>query len=287
MKFSKIAAKFAAFAAGAAVLTTSVFSAQAAQTISPKYTYSSGDVTFEKISHAESPTETADGIVDYIGNGHIAPYVSGESQPGNGDRGQSYSYASASYGDWIYINTMYGGLGASQILTYGMGNLDPAVISAAINVMYNGNMYLGEPDGAYAGGVLLKFNVKTGETKILMSRDVNGIIPTFRNAIEMNGKLYFVGMVVDLRSGMTPQEIATAIAMQNGFPCIYEIDPANNDKMTCIYNCVDLNGFRELVASNVFTSTRAIGTFRNAMIAGCLDTEGVFLCASENPSAGQ
>ena len=67
-------------------------------------------MTFEKVSHANSPTETADGIVDYTGNGSIAPYVQGVSADGNGDRGQSYSYASASYGDWVYINTMYGGL---------------------------------------------------------------------------------------------------------------------------------------------------------------------------------
>ena len=43
-------------------------------------------------------------------NGSIAPYVQGVSADGNGDRGQSYSYASASYGDWVYINTMYGAL---------------------------------------------------------------------------------------------------------------------------------------------------------------------------------
>ena len=31
----------------------------------PKYTYSGDGMTFEKVSHANSPTETADGIVDY------------------------------------------------------------------------------------------------------------------------------------------------------------------------------------------------------------------------------
>ena len=36
--------------------------------------------------------------------------------------------------------------------------------------MYAGHMYLGEPDGKSAGGMLFKFNVKTGETKILMSK---------------------------------------------------------------------------------------------------------------------
>lgn len=288
MKFKLLLKRFAAAALGVVLVAASVLPAAAEEDIlSPEYTYTGGGVTFEKISHPDSPVETADGIVDYIGGGSVAPYVYGESEPGYGDRGQSYSYASASYGDWIYINTMYGGLGVSSILNIGMGGLDAEVAKAAMNVMYNGNLYLGEPDGAYAGGVLLKYNVKTGETKVLMSRDVNGIIPTFRNAMEMNGKLYFVGMVIDLRSGMTQQEIATAIAMQNGFPCIYEIDPANDDKMTCIYNCVDLDDYRILVQDMVFTSTRAIGAFKDAMIAGCLDTNGVFLCASKDPSAGQ
>ena len=32
----------------------------------------------------------------------IAPYTAGLSTTGNGDRGQSYSYAAASSGDWVY-----------------------------------------------------------------------------------------------------------------------------------------------------------------------------------------
>lgn len=43
----------------------------------------------------------------------------------------------------------------------------------------------------------MKFNVKTGETRILMSKDTNGIMPTFRSAIKLNNKLYFVGMIID------------------------------------------------------------------------------------------
>lgn len=257
----------------------------AEEQLNPTITYTNGDYTFEKVSHPDSPLESADGIVDYMGNGSIAPYIYGKSE-GNGDRGQSYSYASAVYGDWVYINTMYGGLGVSSILGIGMGGMSPEISKAVMDVMYNGNLYTGEPDGKYAGGILVKFNVKTGETKLLMSRDTNGLIPTFRSAVEMNGKLYFVGMVVDINK-MTQQEVATAIAMQNGFPCLYEIDPENNDKLTCIYDCVDIDGYRKLVADRVFTSTRALGIYNDSLIAGCLDTEGVFLCASDDPSKGQ
>ena len=276
-----------AAALSAALAIATVAPAFAAD-FTPKYTYSGDGMTFEKVSHANSPTETADGIVDYTGNGSIAPYVQGVSADGNGDRGQSYSYASASYGDWVYINTMYGGLGANAILNRGLGELTPDAAAALINTMYNGTMYTGEPDGKSAGGMLVKFNVKTGETRILMSKETNGIMPTFRSAIKLNNKLYFVGMIIDANSKqLTSQEIAYATAVQNGFPCIYEVDPANNDKLTCIYNCVDTNGFRQLVKDNVFTSTRAIGTYEDAMIAGALDTNGVFLVASKNPSQGQ
>lgn len=269
----------------AAICFQTVPRAFAAETETAPITYTNGDYTFEKVSHPDSPLESADGIVDYIGNGSVAEYVDGVSE-GNGDRGQSYSYAAAAYGDWVYINTMYGGLGVSSILGIGMSGMSPEISKAMMDVMYNGHLYTGEPDGKYAGGILIKFNVKTGESQILMSRDKNGLIPTFRSAIEMNGKLYFVGMVIDVTK-LTQQEIATAIAMQNGFPCIYEVDPENNDKLTCIYDCVDIEGFRKLVADKVFTSTRAIGTYNDSLVAGCLDTEGVFLCASNNPSEGQ
>lgn len=286
MKKRKLKQLLTAVVAGSMVIT-SIVPVSAAE-LSPKYTYSGGGVKFEKISHADTAAGKADGVVDYVGNGEIAPYVAGESAQGNGDRGQSYSYASASYGDWVYINTMYGGLGAANILKRGMEGMDAATATAMVNAMYNGQLYMSEPDGKNAGGMLFKFNVKTGETKILMSKSTNGIIPTFRSAIKMNGKLYFVGMVIDVKNaGLTQAEITKAIAYQNGFPCIYEVDPAKDDKLTCIYNCVDTDGFRKLVSDNVFTSTRAIGTYKDAMVAGCLDTNGVFLCASKNPSEGK
>lgn len=287
MKKKKLKKLLTAVVTGS-MMATSIVPVSAAEKLSPQYTYSGGGVTFEKISHADTATGKADGVVDYVGNGEIAPYVAGESENGKGDRGQSYSYASASYGDWVYINTMYGGLGAAAILKRGMEGMSPEAATAMVNTMYNGQLYINEPDGKNAGGMLFKFNVKTGETKILMSKSTNGIIPTFRSAIKMNGKLYFVGMVMDINNpNLDATTINTAIAYQNGFPCIYEVDPANDDKLTCIYDCVDINGFRQLVNDKVFTSTRAISTYGDSMIAGCLDTNGVFLCASTDPSAGQ
>ena len=266
--------------------------------LTPQYTYDSQNgMTFEKISHADQGLSQADGVVDYNGNGTIKEYVAGQSETGNGDRGQSYSYAAASSGDWVYIGTMYGGLGVQAILSRDMTSLGltAAQATALMQTMYAGNMYLGEPDGNSAGGMLFKFNVKTGETKILMSKSAGieggkGVIPTFRSAFKMNGKLYFEGMVMDTNNkDLSQQEIQTAMAYQNGFPCIYEVDPANNDKLTKVYDSVDVNGFRSLVKGNVFTSTRAIGSFGDTLIAGDLkptaDGKGqALLVASKTPS---
>ena len=268
--------------------------------LTPQYTYNSQNdngMTFEKVSHADQVLSQADGVVDYTGDGTIAPYTAGLSTTGNGDRGQSYSYAAASSGDWVYIGTMYGGLGVQAILNRDMTSLGltSKQATALIQTMYAGNMYLGEPDGKSAGGMLFKFNVKTGKTKILMSKSTGidggkGVIPTFRSAFKMNGKLYFEGMVMDTNNkDLTQQEIQTAMAYQNGFPCIYEVDPANNDKLTKVYDSVDVDGFRSLVKGNVFTSTRAIGSFGNTLIAGDLkptaDGKGkALLVASKTPS---
>lgn len=268
--------------------------------LTPQYTYNSQNdngMTFEKVSHADQGLSQADGVVDYTGDGTIAPYTAGLSTTGNGDRGRSYSYAAASSGDWVYIGTMYGGLGVQAILNRDMTSLGltSKQATALIQTMYAGNMYLGEPDGKSAGGMLFKFNVKTGKTKILMSKSTGidggkGVIPTFRSAFKMNGKLYFEGMVMDTNNkDLTQQEIQTAMAYQNGFPCIYEVDPANNDKLTKVYDSVDVDGFRSLVKGNVFTSTRAIGSFGNTLIAGDLkptaDGKGkALLVASKTPS---
>ena len=268
--------------------------------LTPQYAYNSQNdngMTFEKVSHADQGLSQADGVVDYTGDGTIAPYTAGLSTTGNGDRGQSYSYAAASSGDWVYIGTMYGGLVVQAILNRDMTSLGltSKQATALIQTMYAGNMYLGEPDGKSAGGMLFKFNVKTGKTKILMSKSTGidggkGVIPTFRSAFKMNGKLYFEGMVMDTNNkDLTQQEIQTAMAYQNGFPCIYEVDPANNDKLTKVYDSVDVDGFRSLVKGNVFTSTRAIGSFGNTLIAGDLkptaDGKGkALLVASKTPS---
>ena len=260
MHLNGIAKRITALALGAALLTATALPAfaEGTQQINVKYTYNAIDgTTWEKISHADFGTETNDGVVDYLGNGKVGPYVQGASTENNGDRGQSYSYAAETYGDWVYIGTMYGGLGASLILTLGSGNLDPEVTKAAIDVMYNGNMYVGEPDGVSAGGILYKFNVKTGETKILMAQSADdggtGVINILRGSTKIGDKLYFVGMTIDRNTpGLTEQEYQAAIELQSGFPCVYEVDPTQGDKITRIYDCgvEDINDYRKLTSAN-------------------------------------
>lgn len=262
-------------------------------TLNIQHSYTNNGYTFEKISHASDGTESPDGVVDYLGDRKLTSYVDGVSEPGNGDSVQSYSYCAATYGDWIYMGTMYGALSAySQVknsLT-GSGISEDAAV-AVIDAMYNGMLNKGrEDDGYYAGSVFFKFNVKTGETKILMSRDLyyqgkcDGV-PIFRNACEYNGKLYFVGLVsngsalegVNYNGYKLTKDAALnlEIMMQTGIPGIYEVDPAT-DAVNCVYECVDRDDYLTLCASmdqaqiakSVFTSTRAIGTYHDYLIAG-------------------
>ena len=67
------------------------------------YTSDSG-YTAQKITHPGSGTGTADGIVDYTGNGTLDVNL----PDGTGDRGQNYTWGSIGYGDYMYIGTCYG-----------------------------------------------------------------------------------------------------------------------------------------------------------------------------------
>lgn len=280
-------------------------------------TYSQSGFTFEKVSHAASGTETADGVVDYLGDHQVVPYVDGESEVGHGDSVQSYSYCAAASGDWVYIGTMYGALSAAAQIKRALGDVPPEVANAVVDAMYNGKLNKGqEEDGYYAGSVFFKFNVKTGETKILMSRPMfeQGLcegVPIFRSAVEYNGKLYFVGLVsngtaLDRYNGMPLNQayaLNLEIMMQTGVPSIYEVDPTT-DTVTKVYECVDVEGYRLLNGNmdtkSVFTSTRAIGTFQDYLIAGGIQVDARYpegrpdgyaagdacILASGNPSSG-
>lgn len=242
------------------------------------YTTQDGNYQFEKVSHKKSGTETKDGIVDYFSPLQIKENTSETSE--NGDSVQSYTYCAASSGDWVYMGTMYGALSAYSQVERAVTSFGASadVAKAVVDVMFNGKLNKGkEDDGIPAGSVFFKFNVKTGETKILMSRTLYNQgkcdgVPIFRAATEYNGKLYFVGLVSDGKAlagqkmyGMPipndpNQAINYEISYQSGVPCVYELNP-ENDKLVKVAQCVTTDGYRKLNDQYVFTSTRAIDTF--------------------------
>ena len=278
-------------------------------------TYENNGYKFEKVSHAKSGTETKDGIVDYTGTMQIRENTDGLSD--YADSVQSYTYCATSYGDWVYMGTMYGALSAyTQVerAAISMG-ASKEVASAVVDAMFNGKLNKGkEDDGIPVGSVFFKFNVKTGETKILMSRTLYNQgkcdgVPIFRSATKFNNKLYFVGLVSDGKAlaGQTlyGQQIPDnpniainyEISYQSGVPCVYELDP-ETDKLVKVAQCVSQDGYMRLNNSFVFTSTRAIDTFTATkadgtkeewLLAGGLsdgsnEEYGVTILASKNPT---
>lgn len=228
-------------------------------------TYKSGEYELTKISHPEKGSGEVDGIVDYVGNGAVAAYDEGQ-----GDRGQNYAWAAVAYGDCVYVSTNYNSLG----LTLGfmdsvLGNdFDPAEMNATLDVMFNGHFYTGEPDGATTGGVLTKINTKTNEVTVLMSTSHNGYSVQLRNACVFNDKLYFCGSV-------------------NGLPKIVEVDPAQNDKCTIVYEGINVKDYYAAYLEGICTGIRGLCAFGDYLVVSMVTLEGPQILISANPSAGQ
>ena len=297
---------------------TTVFAADSDDITYPiTYTTKDGNYVFEKVSHRNSGTETKDGIVDYTSPLQIKENTTGTSE--DGDSVQSYTYCAATSGDWVYMGTMYGALSAYSQVERAVTSFGAStdVAKAVVDVMFNGKLNKGkEDDGIPAGSVFLKFNIKTGETKILMSRTLYNQgkcdgVPIFRAATEYNGKLYFVGLVSDGKAlagqnlyGIPipddpNQAINYEISYQSGVPCVYELDPST-DELVKVAQCVSTDGYRALNNQYVFTSTRAIDTFvatkadgtkEEWLLAGGLadttqgETFGATIMAAKNPQA--
>lgn len=201
-----------------------------AEDASGAVTYNAGNgYSFEKLSHPTVGTSQPDGIVDYQGNGAVAvPGADGNTANNEGDRGQSYTWAAASYGDWLYVGTCYAAMGNTLTLMNGTlgDSFDAETMRLTLEAMFNGTFFYGQQkeDGTAdkdSNSILVKINTKTGETKLLISDSLNGIAPFFRNAVSYKGKLYFCG-TVRYNGG------------QNGLPAVYEIDP-KTDKWQVVY----------------------------------------------------
>lgn len=279
MHLNGIAKRITALALGAALLTATALPAFAEGT--QKITYNAGNYTFEKISHPTKGTMSADGIVDYIGDGAVN-VITDPSDPNYnaGDRGQNYSWSAVAYGDWMYVGTCYSAMGNTLTLMQNIlgDKFDKDVMEASLKAMFNGTFYYGHEDGADSGGILVKVNTKTGEIKLLMSNTLNGYAPLFRNAIAYNGKLYFCGSVhVNGRSGL---------------PSVYEIDPTDDSYKAVYVGLSSMQDYGAAYKKGISTGIRGMCVYNGKLVISNVFADattgesGATILASSNPSEG-
>lgn len=238
-------------------------------------TYKHGAYTFDKLSHPDKAVSTPDGIVDYISGGNVSA-----SDQGQGDQGQSYSWSAVAYGDWVYVGTCYAAMGNTLTLMKNIlgDNFDQETMTAALKAMYNGTFFYGheKEDGSPdidSEGILVKVNVKTGETKLLMSETTTGEGPLFRNAIRFKDKLYFCGSVRHNRK-------------QSGLPSIYCVDPAT-DTISCVYTGLTAQESIAAYKEGISTGIRGMAVYNDELIVSCVGLEGPYILKSTDPSAGK
>ena len=217
--------------------------------------YNKNGYTFEKLSHPEKDVKTADGVVDYLGDGAVDVVTDPEAEGYNaGDRGQNYAWAAVGYGDWIYVGTCYAAIGNTlSLMKSSLGDeFDDKVLKATFDALYNGTFFLAEADGGKPKGVLTKINTKTGETKVLMSGTLNGHTPLFRNAIEYKGKLYFCGSVGGGGIGFLPS--------------VWQVDP-ETDECKVVY--AGLNSVQDYAAAykeGISTGIRGMCVYNDQLV---------------------
>ena len=279
MHLNGIAKRITALALGAALLTATALPAFAEGT--QKITYNAGNYTFEKISHPTKGTMSADGIVDYIGDGAVN-VITDPSDPNYnaGDRGQNYSWSAVAYGDWMYVGTCYSAMGNTLTLMQSVlgDKFDKDVMEAGLKAMFNGTFYYGHEDGADSGGILVKVNTKTGEIKLLMSNSLNGYAPLFRNAIAYNGKLYFCGSV--------------HVNGKSGLPSVYEIDPKDDSYKAVYVGLSSMQDYGAAYKKGISTGIRGMCVYNGKLVISNVFADattgksGATILASSNPSEG-
>lgn len=279
MHLNGIAKRITALALGAALLTATALPAFAEGT--QKITYNAGNYTFEKISHPTKGTMSADGIVDYIGDGAVNVITDPNDPNYNaGDRGQNYSWSAVAYGDWMYVGTCYSAMGNTLTLMQNIlgDKFDKDVMEAGLKAMFNGTFYYGHEDGADSGGILVKVNTKTGEIKLLMSNSLNGYAPLFRNAIAYNGKLYFCGSV--------------HVNGKSGLPSVYEIDPKDDSYKAVYVGLSSMQDYGAAYKKGISTGIRGMCVYNGKLVISNVFADattgksGATILASSNPSEG-
>ena len=216
--------------------------------------YNNNGYSFEKLTHPDKDVKTTDGIVDYLGDGAVDVVTDPDSDAYNaGDRGQNYAWAAIGYGDWLYVGTCYAAMGNTLTLmksTLG-DKYDEKVLKATFDAMFNGDFFNAEEDGGEAKGVLVKINTKTGETKLLMAKSLNGYAPLFRNAVEYNGKLYFCGSVVGASGGL---------------PSVWQVDPATDECKAVYTGLSSLRDYAAAYKQGICTGVRGMCVYNGQLV---------------------
>ena len=259
-----------------------------AEDASGAVTYNAGNgYSFEKLSHPTVGTSQPDGIVDYQGDGVVAvPGADGNTANNEGDRGQSYTWAAASYGDWLYVGTCYAAMGNTLTLmdsTLG-DSFDAETMRLTLEAMFNGTFFYGQQkeDGTAdkdSGGILVKINTKTGETKLLLSESLNGVGPLFRNAVSYKGKLYFCGSV-------------RTNGGKSGLPSVYEIDPKTDEYKVVYQGLSSMQDYGAAYKQGISTGIRGMCVHDGQLVISNVgkDAAGKFvstILTSSDPSKGQ
>ena len=259
-----------------------------AEDASGAVTYNAGNgYSFEKLSHPTVGTSQPDGIVDYQGDGAVAvPGADGNTANNEGDRGQSYTWAAASYGDWLYVGTCYAAMGNTLTLMNGTlgDSFDAETMRLTLEAMFNGTFFYGQQkeDGTAdkdSGGILVKINTKTGETKLLLSESLNGVGPLFRNAVSYKGKLYFCGSV-------------RTNGGKSGLPAVYEIDPKTDEWKPVYQGLSSMQDYGAAYKQGISTGIRGMCVHDGQLVISNVgkDAAGKFvstILTSSDPSKGQ
>lgn len=259
-----------------------------AEDASGAVTYNAGNgYSFEKLSHPTVGTSQPDGIVDYQGDGAVAvPGADRNTANNEGDRGQSYTWAAASYGDWLYVGTCYAAMGNTLTLMNGVlgDSFDAETMRLTLEAMFNGTFFYGQQkeDGTAdkdSGGILVKINTKTGETKLLLSESLNGVGPLFRNAVSYKGKLYFCGSV-------------RTNGGKSGLPAVYEIDPKTDEYKVVYQGLSSMQDYGAAYKQGISTGIRGMCVHDGQLVISNVgkDAAGNFvstILTSSDPSKGQ
>ena len=214
------------------------------------------------------------------------PGADGNTANNEGDRGQSYTWAAASYGDWLYVGTCYAAMGNTLTLMNGTlgDSFDAETMRLTLEAMFNGTFFYGQQkeDGTAdkdSGGILVKINTKTGETKLLLSESLNGVGPLFRNAVSYKGKLYFCGSV-------------RTNGGKSGLPAVYEIDPKTDEYKVVYQGLSSMQDYGAAYKQGISTGIRGMCVHDGQLVISNVgkDAAGKFvstILTSSDPSKGQ